>query len=227
MEDSLHGACRTQVPKGEKKAGISPEEPLCRCGWCKTSEKMIRYHDEEWGLPLHDDRKQFEFLMMEAMQCGLSWNLMIEKREIFRACFDGFDYEKIAGYTEADVERILAYPGMIRSGRKIRAIISNAQAFLKIREEFGSFDAWLWGYSGGKTILYQGHQKGKIPAANGLSDKIGKELKRRGFKYLGSVTVYSHLQACGLINDHREDCFCYSRIVENYPVIRKRRCEER
>lgn len=220
-------SCHVQLPNDEKKIDISKEEMPCRCAWCESSEKMIRYHDEEWGLPLHDDGKQFEFLMMEAMQCGLSWNLMIEKREIFRACFDAFDYEKIAAYTESDVERILEYPGMIRSGRKIRAVISNARAFMKIREEFGSFDAWLWGYSDGKTILYMGHQKGKVPAANHLSDVIAKELKRRGFKYLGSVTVYAHLQACGMINDHREDCFRYRDIVEHYPVIRKRRNGER
>lgn len=204
-----------------------PYDNKCRCGWCRSSERMIRYHDEEWGVPLHDDRKQFEFLMMEAMQCGLSWNLMMEKREIFRACFDDFDYEKIAAYTEADVERILAYPGMIRSAGKIRAIITNAQAFIRIREEYGSFDRWLWSFSGGKTILYQGHQRGKIPAANGLSDVIGKELKKRGFKYLGSVTVYSHLQACGIINDHVEECFRYQEIAENYPVVRKKRVDER
>lgn len=204
-----------------------PYDNRCRCGWCKPSEKMIRYHDEEWGLPLHDDRKQFEFLMMEAMQCGLSWNLMIEKREIFRQCFDEFDYEKIVAYTEADVDRILNYPGMIRSPRKIQAIISNARVFLKIREEYGSFDAWLWSFSGNRTILYQGHQTGRLPAANSLSDEIAVEMKKRGFKYLGSVTVYAHLQACGIINDHTEDCFRYREIVENYPVIRKRRQGER
>ena len=189
-----------------------------RCPWCLGTEKMTRYHDEEWGWPLHDDRKQFEFLMLEAMQCGLSWNLMIEKREIFRACFSGFDYDTIAAYTEEDVQRILDYPGMIRSPRKIRAIIHNARCFQAIRAEFGSFDTWLWAFAGNKTILYQGHSLGNIPAANGLSDQIAKELKRRGFKYLGSITVYSHLQACGIINDHLESCFRYRDILENFPV---------
>lgn len=190
----------------------------CRCPWCLGTEKMTRYHDEEWGIPLHDDRKQFEFLMLEAMQCGLSWNLMIEKREIFRACFSEFDYDAIAAYTEEDVQRILSYPGMIRSPRKIRAIIQNAQCFQAIRAEFGSFDAWLWAFAGNKTILYRGHSLGNIPAANGLSDRIAKELKRRGFRYLGSITVYSHLQACGIINDHLESCFRYRDILERYPV---------
>lgn len=190
------------------------------CPWCLGTEKMIRYHDEEWGAPVHDDRKQFEFLMLEAMQCGLSWNLMIEKREIFRACFSDFDYDDIAAFNEEDVQRILEYPGMIRSPRKIRAIINNARCFQQVRREFGSFDGWLWGFAQGKTILYDGHENGNLPAANGLSDKVARELKRRGFKYLGSVTVYAHLQACGIINDHLKSCFRYNEIIKNHPIIR-------
>ena len=193
-----------------------------RCSWCLCNEKMMRYHDEEWGTPLHDDQKQFEFLMMEVMQCGLNWNMMIQKREIFCQCFDGFDYEKIALYAEADVERILASEGMIRSRRKVEAVIHNARCFRAVREEFGSFSRYLWGFSKGKTLLYSGHQQGKIPAKNSLSDEVSKDLKHRGFKYLGSVTVYSHLQACGIINDHRKECFRYREIVEQYPVVRKR-----
>ena len=191
-----------------------------RCPWCLGTEKMIRYHDEEWGAPEHDDRKQFEFLMLEAMQCGLSWNLMIEKREIFRECFSDFDYDDIAAFNEEDVQRILEYPGMIRSSRKIRAIINNARCFQQVRREFGSFDGWLWGFAQGKTILYDGHENGNLPAANGLSDKVARELKRRGFKYLGSVTVYAHLQACGIINDHLKSCFRYNEIIKNHPIIR-------
>ena len=133
---------------------------------------MKTYHDTEWGIPQQDDQKQFEFLMMEAMQCGLSWDLMIKKREIFRECFDGFDYDKIAEYTEADLERIMNTEVMIRSRRKIEAIINNARSFQKIWEEYGSFDNWLWKFSGGKTILYMGHEKGQIPVSNGLSDQI-------------------------------------------------------
>ena len=135
-----------------------------RCGWCLCNEKMIRYHDEEWGIPVYDDRKQFEYLMLEVMQCGLNWNMMIQKREIFRECFDNFDFDKIASYKESDVERIMKTEGMIRSERKIRAVISNAKCFQKVREEFGTFSNYLWNYSKGKTILYAGHQKGKIPA---------------------------------------------------------------
>ena len=197
-----------------------------RCNWCLCNEKMIRYHDEEWGIPVYDDRKQFEYLMLEVMQCGLNWNMMIQKREIFRECFDNFDFDKIASYKESDVERIMKTEGMIRSERKIRAVISNAKCFQKVREEFGTFSSYLWNYSKGKTILYTGHQKGKIPAKNGLSDKISKDLKKRGFKYLGSVTVYSHLSSCGIINDHVENCFRYKDILENYPVVRKRKDNE-
>lgn len=193
-----------------------------RCNWCLCNEKMVKYHDEEWGIPLHDDQKQFEFLMMEVMQCGLNWNMMIQKREIFHQCFDGFDYDKIAVYGEEDIERILAVEGMIRSRRKVEAVIHNARCFQAVREEHGSFSKYLWGYSKGKTILYAGHQKGNIPAKNSLSDQVSKDLKKRGFKYLGSVTVYSHLQACGIINDHVEGCFRYQDIVSGYPVIKKR-----
>lgn len=197
-----------------------------RCSWCLCNEKMIRYHDEEWGVPLYDDRKQFEFLMMEVMQCGLNWNMMVQKREIFRKCFDDFDYQSVAEYTEEDIQRIMKTEGMIRSERKVRAVIHNAQCFLKVREEFGTFSDYLWGFSKGKVILYMGHQKGSIPAKNGLSDKISRDLKKRGFKYLGSVTVYSHLQACGMINDHTEGCFRYKEVMEGKQAIRKRRDKE-
>lgn len=193
-----------------------------RCVWCLCNEKMIRYHDEEWGVPLHDDKKQFEFLMMETMQCGLNWNMMIQKREIFRTCFDGFDFEKVAAYQESDIQRILETKGMIRSRRKIEAVIHNAKCFQRIRNEFGTFSDYLWSFSNGKIIQYIGHQKGMLPSKNGLSDTLSKDLKKRGFKYLGSITVYSHLQACGIINDHVETCFRYAQVTEGYPLIRKR-----
>ena len=200
---------------------------MSSCDWGFSFEAMKTYHDTEWGIPLHDDWKQFEFLMMEAMQCGLSWDLMIKKREIFRSCFDGFDFDRIAAYDEADVDRIMNTEGMIRSRRKIEAIINNAKCFQQIRKEYGSFDQWLWSFSGGKTILYIGHEKGSIPVSNGLSDQIARELKKRGFKFLGTVTVYSHLQACGIINDHEKDCPRYKYIVDNYPTVRKRRFMEK
>lgn len=197
------------------------------CNWGFSSEAMRKYHDEEWGVPLHDDQKQFEFLMMEAMQCGLSWDLMIKKREIFQRCFDNFDYDLIAGYNDNDIDRIMNTEGMIRSRRKIEAIINNARCFQEIRNEFGSFCNWLWAFSDGKTILYTGHADGDVPVSNGLSDRIAKELKKRGFKYLGTVTVYSHLQACGMINDHDKHCDCYERINSRYPTVIKRRYLEK
>ena len=200
---------------------------MAYCNWDTTSELNMRYHDTEWGIPLHNDRGQFEFLMMEVMQCGLNWDMMIRKREIFRSCFDNFEYDKIAAYDEMDIERIMNTEGMIRSRKKIEAVINNAQCFRKIREEFGSFSKYLWAYSGGKTILYHKHQDGYIPVSNGLSDKISKDLKKRGFKFLGTVTIYSHLQACGIICDHGSDCPCYKKIVKNYPTIEKRRYLEK
>lgn len=198
-----------------------------RCGWCLINEREIKYHDEEWGVPVHDDRKQFEYLMLEVMQCGLSWDIVLKKREIFRGCFGGFDYDIIARYGDEDIERIMDTEGMIRSRRKIEAVIHNARLFQEIRKEFGSFSDYLWGYSDGKMILYNGHETGKIPAANGLSDKIAKDLKKRGFKYLGSITVYAHLQASGMVNDHCSSCHCYEKLISGYPTVRKRRDKER
>ena len=198
-----------------------------RCSWCLCNEKMTRYHDEEWSVPLYDDKKQFEFLMMEAMQCGLNWNMMIQKRDIFRECFDGFDYQKVADYTEADVLRIMETEGMIRSQRKIEAVIHNARCFIKVREEFGSFSDYIWGFSKGRILLYIGHEKGMLPAKNGLSDLVSKDLKKRGFRYLGSVTVYSHLQACGIINDHEERCFRYREVITGHQTMRRQRDGEK
>ena len=197
------------------------------CEWDTSSELNIKYHVEEWGVPLHGDRGQFEYLMMEVMQCGLSWDLMIKKREIFRSCFDNFEYDRIAEYDENDIERIMNTEGMIRSRRKIEAVINNARCFQKMREEFGSFDDYLWAHSDGKSIIYNKHSDGWIPVSNGLSDEISKDLKKRGFKYLGTITIYSHLQACGIINDHDRNCPCYKRIVKKYPMIEKRRYKEK
>lgn len=198
------------------------------CVWADTNERNKAYHDNEWGIPVHDDRKMFEHLMLECMQCGLSWDLMLKKREIFRSCFDGFDYDKIAEYGEADIQRILGTENMIRSPRKVSAVINNARCFQEIRREYGSFCDYIWSYSEHKTILYHGHNKagGKIPVSNGLSKKISKDLKTRGFKYVGEVTIYSHLQACGIINDHDENCPCYERINAENPTIKKRRDKE-
>lgn len=191
---------------------------MTRCKWCQDDGVNQKYHDEEWGVPVHDDRKHFEFLMMEVMQCGLNWTMMLNKRDIFRQCFDNFDYEKIIHYDEKKIQEIMETPGMIRSPRKIKAIITNAVAYMEIIREYGSFDRFLWAYTDGKTMVYKSHQQ--CPAAsNELSDAISKELKKRGFKYLGSITVYSHLQACGMINDHEESCFVYPVLCEENDVV--------
>ncbi len=195
--------------------------------WENASEVNIKYHDEEWGVPVFDDRLQFEYLMLEVMQCGLNWNMVINKREIFRKCFDNFEYDLIAKYSEKDIERIVNTDGMIKSQRKIEAIISNAKCFQKIREEFGSFCKYIWAYSDNKTILYDKHEKGYIPVSNGLSDKIAKDLKKRGFKFLGSITIYSHLQACGIINDHDKNCPRYEYINSHHPTAKKHRYLEK
>jgi len=199
---------------------------ISNCAWANVNEQERLYHDTEWGVPVHDDRVMFEHLCLECLQCGLSWDLMLTKREVFRQCFAGFDYDMVAAFGEEDVARIMGTPDMIRSERKIRAVISNAQAYQKVREEFGSFCDYMWAYSGHKTILYQGHATGLTAVSNGLSAKISKDLKRRGFKFVGPVTIYSHLQACGIINDHGKDCPCYARINAAYPTVRKRRDQE-
>ena len=196
------------------------------CAWADTNELNRVYHDTEWGVPVHDDRHMFEHLTLECLQCGLSWNLMLKKRDVFRRCFDQFDYDKIAAYGPEDVQRILNTEGMIRSPRKIGAVINNARCWQAVRAEFGSFCDYIWAFSGGKTILYEGHADGAIPVSNGLSERISRDLKKRGFKYVGAVTIYSHLQACGIVNDHGADCFCFQRINGQYPTAMQLRDHE-
>ena len=184
-----------------------------RCAWCCDNGIVQKYHDEEWGIPLHDDRKHFEYISMEVMQCGLNWTMMLKKREIFKQCFSDFAYVKIADYTEQDIAEILGVEGMIKSRRKIEAIITNAKAYLKIIEEFGSFDQYIWSFSNHESLVYLKHHKGQGEVSNEISDKLSKDLKKRGFKYLGSITVFSHLQACGIINDHSPECYMYDKLI--------------
>lgn len=187
-------------------------EEKTRCGWCLGDEIYLRYHDEEWGVPVHSDQKLFEHLMMESMQCGLNWLMMLRKREIFYQCFDRFDYKKIAEYGEEDVRRILETEGMIRSPRKVAAVIGNARQYMEVIEKFGSFDAYLWRYTEGRTLIYRSHMAGEGCAENQLSREISRDLKQRGFRYVGAITIYSHLQACGLINDHIPQCWRFQEI---------------
>lgn len=196
------------------------------CGWFSPNELQREYH-EEWGTPLHDDQMQFEYTSLEVMQCGLNFGLVLRKRGILRECFDSFDFDAVAEFGEQDVDRIMNTEGMIHAERKIRAIINNAQAFQRVREEFGTFSDYLWGFSDNKTILYRGHETGLIPASNAFSEKISRDLKKRGFKFLGPVVVYSHLQACGIINDHDADCPRRQYLIENYPTVEKRRYGEK
>ena len=190
------------------------------CDWADSNERLKTYHDVEWGVPVHDDKKMFEHLTLECLQCGLSWDLMLKKRAVFKKCFCDFDFEKIASFCEADVERIMNEKDMLRSPRKIRAVINNARRFIAVREEFGSFCDYLWAFTGGKTVLYDGHADGKIPVSNALSEKIAKDLKKRGFAFVGAITVYSHLQACGIINDHDGACPRYKAINKENPVAK-------
>lgn len=187
---------------------------MLRCGWCCDHGIVQKYHDDEWGIPFHDDRKHFEYLSLGVMQCGLNWTMMLKKREIFRACFDDFDYNKIAQYGEDKVTQILETEEMIKSKTKVDAIIHNANCFLAIIEECGSFDDYIWAFSNHRTFIYRNHKRGLGEGKNGLSDTVSSDLKKRGFKYLSSVTIYSHLQACGIINDHATDCWMYEILLD-------------
>ena len=192
---------------------------MTTCEW-PTTPLYQAYHDHECGRPIHDDRLQFEHLCLESLQCGLSWLTILNKRDIIRGCFDHFDIDTVASYGESDVERILQTEGMLKSRPKIAAIINNASAFKRIQSEFGSFCNYIWAFTDHKTIIYESHPDGNIPAKNGLSTRISKDLKKRGFKFVGPVTIYSHLQASGLINDHGKDCPCFDEINANADIIR-------
>lgn len=188
------------------------------CSW-PTTPLYQAYHDYEWGRPIHEDQRQFEHLCLESLQCGLSWLTILNKRDIIRQCFDYFDIDAVAQYTETDIERIMSTDGMLKSRKKIEAIINNAQAFQRIQDEFGSFCEYIWAFTNYKTLIYEGHSEGRVPAKNELSTRISKDLKKRGFKFVGPVTIYSHLQASGLINDHGKDCPCFNEINEANPVV--------
>lgn len=177
-----------------------------RCAWARGAENMIRYHDEEWGIPCHDDRVLFEFLLLEGFQAGLSWACILNKRENFRRALDGFDPVKIAEYGEEKIEELLADASIVRSRRKLMAAVGNARAFLAIQREFGSFDAYLWGFTSGQVVREHALP---MPASTELSDRISSDLKKRGMKYVGTVIVYSFLQAVGVVDDHEPGCYLY------------------
>ncbi len=175
---------------------------LTRCAWMGDNPIMLAYHDEEWGVPLHDDLRHFEFLVLDAFQAGLSWAIVLKKREGFRKALDGFDPKKIARYTKRSVERLVKDAGIIRNRQKIEATISNAKAFLRIQEEFGSFDEFIWQLVGGKTKQNRWRTLEQLPASTKQSDQMSKALKERGFKFVGSTICYAYMQAAGMVNDH-------------------------
>lgn len=178
-----------------------------RCAWCGNDELYQKYHDEEWGKPVYDDETIFEFLVLESFQAGLSWITILKKRENFRKAFDNFDYRKIANYLEEKVDELMQDSGIIRNRLKILATINNAQKFMEIQDEFGSFSKFIWDFVDGKPIINQPLFLKDVPATTAISDKIAKELKKRGFKFLGSTVVYAHMQATGMVDDHLVSCW--------------------
>ena len=211
------GGTRTGTEKGRKVRTAREERrermDRTRC-WGELESALMRdYHDLEWGTPLHDDRKIFEFLILEGMQAGLSWTLVLNKRENFRRAFRGFDPEKVARFTARDVERLLGDAGIIRNRLKILGAINNAKRFLEVRKEFGTFDRYIWGFVGGKPVRTGLRSFKEMPARTPLSDRISADLKARGFKFVGSTVVYSHMQATGMVNDHLVTCFRYRELV--------------
>jgi len=187
-------------------------QSISRCAWGTRDPQMIAYHDTEWGVPLHDDRKLFEFLVLDAFQAGVSWAIVLHKRENFRRAFHNFDARKIAQYDAREVERLLADAGIIRNRLKIAATITNAQRFLEIQKEFGSFDEYVWSFVGGKPIVHKFKTIRQIPATSKESDALSADLKARGFKFVGSTICYAFMQAAGMVNDHTTDCFRYRQI---------------
>ena len=187
---------------------------LKRCEWCESSDLYREYHDTEWGVPVFDDRKHFEFLVLESAQAGLSWLTILKRRENYRRAYSGFDPEKVARYGEKKKAALLANAGIIRNRLKIEASVNNAVRFLEIQQEFGSFSQYILSFTGGKQITGKRKKLADIPARTELSDRVAADLKKRGFKFLGSVIMYAHMQATGIVNDHLVSCFCHKRCAD-------------
>jgi len=188
-----------------------------RCGWCLGDPLYEAYHDEEWGVPVHDEQKLFEFLILETFQAGLSWITILRKRENFREAFDDFDYKKVAKYSEEKIQELLLNPGIIRNKLKVRSAVTNAQLFMKIQDEFGSFDKYIWSFVDHKPLQNKVENYKNAPATTEISDKLSKDLKKRGFKFVGSTVVYAHMQATGMVNDHEVSCFRYEEVNNLMP----------
>ncbi len=184
-----------------------------RCGWCGEDPLYVAYHDDEWGVPVYDDRTLFEFLILEGAQAGLSWSTILNKRDGYRRAFDGFDAEKVAHFDATKIAALLTDPGIVRNQLKVASAVSNAQAFLRVREEWGSFSDYIWSFVDGRPIQNQWRALSEIPAKTPLAEAISKDLKKRGFGFVGPTIVYAHMQATGMVNDHLLDCFRYPQIV--------------
>jgi DNA-3-methyladenine glycosylase I len=180
-----------------------------RCPWCLGFEQYVKYHDEEWGVPVHDDLVHFEFLILEGAQAGLSWSTVLKKRQGYRKAFADFDPAKVARFKESKLEKILLDPGIVRNRLKVYATANNAKKFLEVQKEFGSFDQYIWGFVGGKPIVNTWRTMKELPSKTKESDALSKDLIKRGFKFVGSTVIYAHMQACGLVNDHLVDCWRY------------------
>jgi DNA-3-methyladenine glycosylase I len=184
-----------------------------RCPWAEGNEIYERYHDEEWGVPVHDDRRHFEFLVLEGAQAGLSWITVLKRRDGYRKAFADFDPVEVAGFDEIVIEKLLKDPGIIRNRLKVRSAVNNAKRFIEVQKEFGSFDSYIWSFTGGKTVVNRFEDIGQLPARTDLSDRISKDLKGRGFNFVGSKIIYAHLQAAGIVNDHIVSCFRYRELT--------------
>ena len=185
-----------------------------RCAWCEnTFEEYERYHDEEWGVPVHDDKTHFEFLILEGAQAGLSWSTILKKREGYRKLFADFNVEAVAEFTQDEVEIMLQNPAIIRNKLKVGGAVINAQKFIEVQKEFGSFDNYIWSFVGGKPIVNARESMKQVPATTAESDALSKDLKKRGFKFVGSTIMYAYMQACGLVMDHTTDCFRYKALA--------------
>jgi DNA-3-methyladenine glycosylase I len=188
-----------------------------RCDWCEnTFDQYIRYHDEEWGVPVVDDQTQFEFLVLESSQAGLSWSTILKKREGYRKAFSNFEVEKVAAFDEDHVQQLLSNSDIIRNENKIRSTINNARQFIEIQQEYGSFCNYIWNFVDGEPIHNHWETMDEVPATTKISDKLSKDLKNRGFKFIGSTTIYAHMQATGLVNDHLTSCFRHQQIINKY-----------
>ena len=221
IEGALRGLDWNRLPaavaarlKADAADAVKP-----RCAWAGSDPLYVRYHDEEWGVPVHDDRRLFEFLILEGAQAGLSWITVLRKREVYRAAFDAFDPKRVARYDGRRIERLLRNPGIVRNRLKIESAVTNARAFLAVQEEFGRFARYLWRFVGGRPIVNRWPSPARVPARTAVSDALSKDLQKRGFRFVGSTICYAYMQAVGLVNDHTTDCF-------RYRLGRRRRAHE-